>query len=70
MGKALIAALFICGTAFAAQKLEDGSIVLSASEADYIVGVVNNMTEKIVLQDIRIKELEAQLKAVQSAKCL
>jgi len=70
MKQAFIAALFICSTAYAVQHFENGSVLLERNEADYVAGVVNNLTEKVVLQDIRIKELESQLKAVQNAKCL
>ena len=70
MNKAFIAALLFCGTAFAAQRFEDGSVLLTEAEASYVVGVVNNMNEKVVLQDIRIKELEAELKSLKTAKCL
>ena len=70
MKTALIAALFVCGTAVAAQHFVDGSVLLDKREAEYVINVVNNLTEKVVLQDLKIRELEADLKKAKNAKCL
>lgn len=67
MQKALIAALFVCGSAFAVQQFEDGSVLLNRDEADYVINVVNNLTERVALQDLKIKELKADAKL---NKCL
>lgn len=69
MKKLIVIGALICGTAYAAQKFDDGSVYLEAREAEYVINVVNNLTERVALQQLRIQELEMELKDAKVYGC-
>lgn len=69
MKRLAISLAFVSSVAIAAVQNEDGSVFLEANEAQYIARVFNDMTEKIALQQMYIKELEGENKAIKQSHC-
>ncbi len=64
-----LALIFVSTVAIAAVQNEDGSVFLEADETQYIIRVFNDMTEKIALQQMYIKELEGENKIIKQSHC-